>query len=661
MKKFFILCVLLVTALITVQAQTQYVNVLGAATGWYSDDTRNTSGTDLVGLTRTLYGKPGQTPTAADDITIDQQLQFVAGPAGGLYGGTVKIIAPSGYNSAKSTISTVNLGGFAAASDLVGGSFSATYKWYVEKVSTWRSVAFRIGIQSTQWTASQTGFTATRSGEQTWDLILVNLGSEPTPTADGWFDVTVDKDNGVWYLYRQAGNTYFPAPPAGQTLAQWQADATWGPLLFGAGAKITNVQFGLGSGQQGCNAYVDYLQTTILNGGNVIDFVAPVHNITQGTFHGTIQLAINAANSGDEIHVPAGTFVENNFGWTGLQVTKSLKIVGAGSASTIVKVANKTNGIEFPGNMSIWLEGMTFTKDGTTGPGFFIRLGEVASTYSDVTFKDLIIEYATGRNVMLDQNGVYTGGLIENCIIRNSGRWGFSLNYPSTAASGLTFKNSSFLNNGTADGDMNSIGLDLQKASNIGVENCLFDGNLAKGISLGAVNNCTFTNVTVSNNGHPTTAMSNRNGVSFWEFVGTSSNISFVNPTIINNGRGIMLGTQAASNTITNFTVTNGYFNGNAAQNLLVYQSVPAGLISGVKLNKSYMGSPYFWGNSPAAIDFSANWWESADQSTVSSRANGALNDYTPYLDSGTDTDISTPGFQPDLSTLWVYAGSPQL
>ena len=279
MKKFLLLLFATLFAATSAWTQTTYVNALGSS-GWFSDDTRNTTGVDLVGVNSTQFGKPGQIPSYADDAAIADQLQFVEGPAGGLYGGAVKIIAPVGANSAKSTISTVKLTGFAPASDLVGGSFNAAYKWYVEKVSTWRTVAFRIGVQSTQWTTSQTGFTATRSGEQTWDLILVYLYPATTPTADGWFDATVDKDNGIWALYRQAGNTFFPSPPAAQTLAAWNSDAYWGPILFGSGAKITNVQFGLGSGQQGCNAYVDYLKTTILNGGNVIDFVTPPTPIT---------------------------------------------------------------------------------------------------------------------------------------------------------------------------------------------------------------------------------------------------------------------------------------------------------------------------------------------------------------------------------------------
>lgn len=388
---------------------------------------------------------------------------------------------------------------------------------------------------------------------------------------------------------------------------------------------------------------------------------APVYNVTKDTWHGTIQDGIDNASSGDELQCAEYTFVENNFGWTGLRVEdKSLTIKGEGSSKTIVQVADKTNGIEFQGDIDIHLEGITFTKDGSTGPGFFIRLGETASTYGTVVFKDLVAEYATGRNVMMDQNGVYTDVLVEDCTFQNSGIWGFSVNYPTTAASGLTFRNSSFLNNGTA-GNVNSIGLDIQIANNVTVENCLFDGNLAKGISLGAVNNCTFTDVTLTNNGDESLAMGDRNAVSFWEFKGTSSNIEFINPTITDNdGRGIMLGTQDPSNTITGFSVTGGYFENNTAENLLIWQSDANGLVSDVSVNKSYfIGDIY--SNSPEALDLSANWWGSNDASTVRSNANGSVNDYTPWLEVGDDTDTGAAGFQPDLSYLFVDDDSPQI
>lgn len=264
----------------TAQAATQEVANFGQG-GWRSDDTRDVGGADLVGLYRTNAGKPGQAATEADDLAIAEQLQFVDGPAGSTYGGALKIIAPND-NAAKSTISVVDTGGIADASTLVDGSFSAAYKWYMEPNPTTRTLAFRVGIQSTMWAQSQAGFTAVRSGESAWDLILVHTMDGATPNA--WQTPTVDMNNGTWNLYAQAGNGNWVAlvgeAPAGgsveKTLADWQADPVWGPVLFGPGAKATSVQLGLGSWQRQCNAYVDYLVTSLLNDGDVIDFTTDI-------------------------------------------------------------------------------------------------------------------------------------------------------------------------------------------------------------------------------------------------------------------------------------------------------------------------------------------------------------------------------------------------
>lgn len=56
-------------------------------------------------------------------------------------------------------------------------------------------------------------------------------------------------------------------------------------------------------------------------------------------------------------------------------------------------------------------------------------------------------------------------------------------------------------------------------------------------------------------------------------------------------------------------------------------------------------------------VDASANWWGSADPTVVAasvvSTTPGQV-DFTPWLNSGTDTSSTTPGFQPDYSALTV-------
>lgn len=263
----------------TAMGATTVVNSFGDG-GWYSDDTRSASGADLVGTNSTHAGKPGQTPTAADDTAIAQQIQFVAGPSGSTYGGAVSFNGTSG-NPGKSTISAINLSGFDDASNLVGNSstFSATYQWYGQPNPTTRTLGFRLGFQSTAWGTgpgqSQNGFTATRSGESAWDLILTHV---PSTSDNAWSTVNVDHDTGTWKLYAQAGNHFFDSYNVSslptQTLDDWNNDTTFGPLLFGAGAKVTSIEFGLGSYQRNSIAYLDYLQTNLLNGGDLIDFKA---------------------------------------------------------------------------------------------------------------------------------------------------------------------------------------------------------------------------------------------------------------------------------------------------------------------------------------------------------------------------------------------------
>jgi hypothetical protein len=256
------------------KAAVAYVNQFGDH-GWRSDDTRDASGNNLVGITSTNAGRPGQVPTAADDAAIAAQIQFVAGPAGSTYGGAVSIDGTSS-NSGKSNISVINdTTGFASGASLLS-TFSARYEWYGMPNPTSRTLAFKLGIQSTSWGTgvgeSQNGFVATRSGESVWDLVLVHV---PALSDNTWSTVNVDHDSGTWSLFRQAGNGFFTeAIPAAQTLDAWNADPTWGPRLFGDGALVSSVQFGLGSSQRQSIAFVDYLQTNLLNGGDLINFTA---------------------------------------------------------------------------------------------------------------------------------------------------------------------------------------------------------------------------------------------------------------------------------------------------------------------------------------------------------------------------------------------------
>jgi hypothetical protein len=159
-------------------SQNIYVNDFGVA-GWYSDDTRSDAGVDLVGLNYTHAavqdGRGSETDDSAIRTFLDFTSDFAGGPSTWQGLGALRIYSGT-QNEAKSSISMINTDvGFASAGELLKGDFYATYRAYNAPSPTSRSVAFRLGIQSTAWDLSQAGYDATRTGEATWDLIGLSM------------------------------------------------------------------------------------------------------------------------------------------------------------------------------------------------------------------------------------------------------------------------------------------------------------------------------------------------------------------------------------------------------------------------------------------------------------------------------------------------------
>ena len=241
--------------------------------GWTSWDTRNTSGTQLVGTNDTnpagvaYFGKPAST---ADDTAIQQQIVFMgegqtvndaagntppASPTGSLNGlGYVRLDGTSS-NSGKSDLSYVSTSGIAPASDLTSGSFSTSYTFYSES-----SVS--------PYTNREPGLNISVIGT---DTNQYTFAYTPAYNANAWNTETATDSSGVFTVHASASN---PENGATGTLAQLAADPIYGPIMFGAGSEVWRVGFNIGSSQHYGLVYIDDLQTSLLNGGDTIDFQA---------------------------------------------------------------------------------------------------------------------------------------------------------------------------------------------------------------------------------------------------------------------------------------------------------------------------------------------------------------------------------------------------
>jgi len=251
-------------------AATVVVNGFGAG-GWKSWDTRDTTGTKQLGLVRThaafIAATPPYVGSAAADTQIGKQIIFMGegettldaagatpdpSPGGSLGGlGYVRLDGTSA-NAGKSDISFVDMGGIASASDLLLPSFFASYRYYTDSNTTSRTPGLNLELLGTN--ASN-----------------YVLASVQTPyTADAWNTASVDRSTGLFSVYG-------PGAAGGavtKTLVDWNADATWGPILFGTGATIYRYGFNIGSYQRNALIYMDWTATNLLNAGDTIDFRA---------------------------------------------------------------------------------------------------------------------------------------------------------------------------------------------------------------------------------------------------------------------------------------------------------------------------------------------------------------------------------------------------
>jgi MYXO-CTERM domain-containing protein len=242
-------------------AATQYVSALGATSGWYSDDTRNTSGTTLVG-TNSSYTPWSGAGTNAGDVAIAQQIYFTDTGSSTTNGAGVLVLDGTTSNSGKSSVKFFNTTtGLGSGANLA--NFTASYRWFMDNYTTARTPALSLVVNGTNglnYSLAYVSSPVSNSTPQAWNLSTVDANTT-TSSAAG----TAGVDG--WFLYSNGapGGTV-----AGRSLNQILADATYGSIL--SGGTVVATGFNIGSSQRNCRVGIDYVENSLLNGGERIDF-----------------------------------------------------------------------------------------------------------------------------------------------------------------------------------------------------------------------------------------------------------------------------------------------------------------------------------------------------------------------------------------------------
>lgn len=331
---------------------------------------------------------------------------------------------------------------------------------------------------------------------------------------------------------------------------------------------------------------------------------------TSGNPWRTIKHAVANSNSGDNIDVGAGTFIETGQ----IEINKALWIWGAGAGATIVQKAENT-GNPSSGNSRVWF----YVTNAVTE----FRLTEITL---DGTGKDIsigILSYAASlyvhlceiKNIAWQGGGypnyygrgvcVYNGQAdIWNCAFENIGRIGVF-----TFGSGVLSNIVECEYTGKGNGDW----LDYAFEVGGGAEIAVYSSSISDCKGVASVDGSTSA------------------GILATTFFGT--------------------GTIAASewNTITNCetAVAVGYNASDATYAVVRHNNLE--------------GNDYaIWNSNSSNITYAPlNWYGSNSPVIVATLVSTGV-DYSPWLDSDNDIDLGNNYFDPDLSVLWVDDESPK-
>ena len=243
------------------QAAPVYVGSLGTA-GWASGDTRPAAGgvatAAQIAAQIKFLGENQVSADAAGNLPDSS-------PAGSLGGNGYVRLDGTSANSGKSDIGYYNANGLASASSLASTNFSLSYRAYSDPNNTARTVG--LGLAVTNGLSTCGG-----SGNLACYFTFAHIDAGTNANQNVWRTDSVDAGNGLFALYGPgAGGGSGPS----KTLLDWTQDTTWGYLFNDDNDyDVVRVNFNIGSFSRNALVYVDWVQSNLLNEGNVVDFVS---------------------------------------------------------------------------------------------------------------------------------------------------------------------------------------------------------------------------------------------------------------------------------------------------------------------------------------------------------------------------------------------------
>ena len=387
------------------------------------------------------------------------------------------------------------------------------------------------------------------------------------------------------------------------------------------------------------------------------DNVRPYLLVGVGAF-ATIMDAITYAIPGDILMLNPGTYLEQiiinkpltllgpNAGKTGSATNRTtearIAIPPTASPGTpLISIADGVNGVT--------LDGLQLDCPDTTLPRFHYLIS--ATQTSNLTIRNNKM-YGSEIPVYILGSSNATGLLIE----RNQINGGPNVN--SSFNRGLYIRNTAGV---IQDNTITNMSVGIQFMPQANPTPSTIQRNT---ISAGLVG--LYANVQ-SNGSAPVEWSQNVITIAANDRTGTRSRVNgaFTTPVVFRGIQVSNLGTAGASsppqmtfseNIINTARVAGTVYNSTELESLWLTSSYGSG--DAIFTNNSFTG----WTNAvssffPTTVDMSANWWGSNVEGTIAaglaSVATGQI-DFGPFLLSGTDSDSTTPGFQPDFSALAI-------